>query len=85
MKMVSRLSFTIFSELSQQVLVASMHGTERSLVILLIATAYMVQDTVSEAPERFFIAEIVREQVFMLYQQEIPYSSTVREVIHQLC
>lgn len=36
------------------------------------------QDVVSEAPERFFIAEIVREQVFLQYQQEIPYSSTVR-------
>lgn len=38
----------------------------------------MFQDVVSEAPERFFIAEIVREQVFLLYQQEVPYSSTVR-------
>ena len=44
-------------------------------------TAVLCQDVVSEAPERFFIAEIVREQVFLLYQQEIPYSSTVS--LHQ--
>ena len=36
-----------------------------------------VQDVVSEEPERFFIGEIVREQIFLQYQQEIPYSSTV--------
>ena len=43
-----------------------------------------LQDVVSEAPERFFIAEIVREKVFLLYQQEVPYSSTVSPVSHSL-
>jgi len=35
------------------------------------------KDVISEHPERFFIAEIVREQIFLLYRQEVPYSATV--------
>ncbi|KAG1679801.1 hypothetical protein FOA52_012713 [Chlamydomonas sp. UWO 241] len=33
---------------------------------------------VSEQPERFFVAEIVREKIFLLYQREIPYSCQVQ-------
>ena len=33
---------------------------------------------VSEQPERFFVAELIREKVFLLYSQEIPYSVQVR-------
>ena len=32
---------------------------------------------VAEAPERFFVAEIVREKIFLQYRDEIPYSTTV--------
>lgn len=32
------------------------------------------KDIVSEQPERFFVAEIVREKAFELYRDEIPYS-----------
>lgn len=32
----------------------------------------------SEHPERFFVAEIIREKVFQLYQEEVPYCTTVR-------
>lgn len=35
------------------------------------------KDMLSEQPVRFFVAELIREQLFLLYQQEIPYSSTV--------
>lgn len=35
------------------------------------------KDTISEHPERFFVAEIIREKVFEQYRQEIPYSTTV--------
>ena len=38
----------------------------------------VLQDTLSEHPERFFVAEIVREKIFELYQQEIPYAATVQ-------
>jgi len=35
------------------------------------------KDAVSEHPERFFIAEIIREKIFMQYKQEVPYSTQV--------
>jgi len=34
-------------------------------------------DIVSEASERFFVAEIIREKIFMKYKEEVPYSTTV--------
>ncbi len=34
-------------------------------------------DMISERPERFFVAEIVREAIFNRYGEEIPYSTTV--------
>lgn len=34
-------------------------------------------DMVSEHPERFFVAEIIREKLFELYREEIPYSTAV--------
>lgn len=35
------------------------------------------QDLLSERPERFFVAELIREAVFKLYGAEIPYSIAV--------
>ena len=35
------------------------------------------KDQVSEHPERFFVAEIVREKVFQQFREEIPYSTQV--------
>jgi len=35
------------------------------------------QDFLSDQPERFFVAEIIRETIFMEYGQEIPYSCEV--------
>lgn len=34
-------------------------------------------DDLSDAPVRFFAQEIIREQIYLQYQQEIPYSSAV--------
>lgn len=31
------------------------------------------QDIISEHPERFFVAEIIREKIFLQYRNEIPY------------
>ncbi|MDX1740374.1 MAG: GTPase Era [Rhodothermales bacterium] len=41
---------------------------------------YYPADVVSEHPERFFVAEIIREQVFRKFGQEIPYSAQVNIV-----
>lgn len=38
---------------------------------------YFPKDTVTDKPEQFIAAEIVREKLLMLTQQEIPYSLTV--------
>ena len=37
-----------------------------------------LQSMVSEQPERFFVAELIREKIFLLYSQEVPYSTQVR-------
>jgi len=35
-------------------------------------------DQISDAPERFFASEIIREQIFLRYGDEIPYACTVQ-------
>ncbi len=35
------------------------------------------KEQLSDMPERFFAAEIIREQIMLHYQQEIPYSAEV--------
>ncbi|MBN1893379.1 GTPase Era [bacterium] len=35
-------------------------------------------DQISNAPERFFASEIIREQIFLRYGEEIPYACTVQ-------
>eukprot|EP00898_Chlorokybus_atmophyticus_P009062 jgi/Chlat1/9157/Chrsp97S09283 len=42
-----------------------------------LGPAFYPKDIVSEHPERFFIAEIIREKVFDLYSEEVPYSTQV--------
>jgi GTP-binding protein Era len=38
---------------------------------------YYPKDQFSDKSERFFVSEIIREQIFLLYQEEIPYSVEV--------
>ena len=38
---------------------------------------YFPEDQLSDLPERFFIAETVREKIMLMTQREIPYSSAV--------
>jgi GTP-binding protein Era len=38
---------------------------------------YFPKDEITDRPERFFAAEIVREKIFLNYQQEVPYSTEV--------
>lgn len=45
--------------------------------ILPVNPPYYPDDTVSDANERFFVSEIIREKIFQNYKQEIPYSTTV--------
>ncbi|OMO56930.1 hypothetical protein CCACVL1_26143 [Corchorus capsularis] len=41
---------------------------------------YYPKDIVSEHPERFFVAEIIREKIFMQYRKEVPYACQVNVV-----
>jgi GTP-binding protein Era len=41
------------------------------------------KEMISEHPERFFVAEIVREKVYQYYHQEIPYSVQVNIVAYE--
>lgn len=40
------------------------------------------KEQVSEQPEKFFVSEIMRERVFELYDQEIPYATQVLPPLH---
>ena len=50
---------------------------ERIVGYLPAGPAYFSNEQISDLPERFFVAEAVREQIFHQTQQEIPYASTV--------
>ncbi|MEQ6119222.1 GTPase Era [Reichenbachiella sp. MALMAid0571] len=39
--------------------------------------AYFPEDTLTDKPEKFFAAEIIREKIFENYKQEVPYSTEV--------
>lgn len=38
---------------------------------------YFPKDQLTDKPERFFIAEIIREKIFLNYKKEVPYSCEV--------
>lgn len=47
------------------------------LTILPEHPAYFPKDEMTDKPERFFVAEMIREKIFKYYSKEIPYSSEV--------
>lgn len=42
-----------------------------------IGPVYYPKDQLTDRPERFFISEIIREQMLEIYHQEVPYSAEV--------
>ena len=42
--------------------------------------AFYPKEMVSEQPERFFVAEIIREKIFKQFRQEVPYATQVNIV-----
>ncbi|XP_050230337.1 GTPase ERA-like, chloroplastic [Mercurialis annua] len=48
-----------------------------------LGPAYYPKDIVSEHPERFFVAEIVREKIFMQFRNEVPYACQVNVVSYK--
>ncbi|MGH7266742.1 MAG: GTPase Era [Candidatus Rokuibacteriota bacterium] len=52
---------------------------ERTLLSLLpLGPAYYPEDQLTDQPETFFVAETIREQLFRLTRQEVPYATAVR-------
>ncbi|SMO93256.1 GTPase Era [Gracilimonas mengyeensis] len=47
---------------------------------LLPGPPYYPKEDLSEHPVRFFVSELIREQIFLQFHQEIPYSCTVEVV-----
>jgi GTP-binding protein Era len=45
-----------------------------------VGEPYFPQDAITDQPERFFVAELIREKVFEKYRDEIPYSTEVEVV-----
>ncbi len=44
---------------------------------------YYPKEDLSEHPIRFFVSELIREQLFLLFHEEIPYSCTVEVIDYQ--
>ena len=40
--------------------------------------AFFPPDTTSDQPETFYVAEVVREKIFLLTREEVPYAAAVR-------
>ncbi len=53
------------------------HLLERITKLLPEGPAYYPKDQISDKSVRFFISEIIREKILMIYKQEIPYSTEV--------
>ena len=50
---------------------------QRILELLPEGPAYFPKDQLTDRPERFFVAEIIREKILQHYKKEIPYSVEV--------
>lgn len=50
---------------------------EKILSYLPESPAYYPPDQLTDRPERFFVGEIIREKIFLLYADEVPYSCEV--------
>ncbi len=50
---------------------------EKILSYLPKGPVYYPPDQLSDRPERFFVAEIIREKIFLLYEEEVPYACEV--------
>lgn len=78
-----------FTEVDEVIPVSAKYGhgvddvKEWILSKLPIGPAYYPKDIASEHPERFFVAEILREKIFMQYRNEVPYACQVNVVSYK--
>ena len=50
---------------------------ERILELLPISPPFYGKEEVTDRSERFLVSELIREKIFLMYRQEIPYSTEV--------
>lgn len=50
---------------------------EKIVTMLPEGEAFFNEDEISDLPTKFFVAEIVREKIYALFEDEIPYHTTV--------
>jgi GTPase len=50
---------------------------EKILSYLPEGEAFYAEDEISDLPTKFFVAEMIREKIFSLFEEEIPYQTTV--------
>ncbi|KAK8619136.1 hypothetical protein V6N13_133103 [Hibiscus sabdariffa] len=69
-----------FTDVEEVIPVSAKHGHGvddiKDWILSKLSTGppYFPKDIVSEHPERFFVAEIIREKIFMQYRIEVPYA-----------
>ena len=70
-------------EISEIVPISAMQGENldalEETILKYIPNGYPFypEDTITDQPERFFVAEIIREKIFQNYGDEVPYSTAV--------
>ncbi|MBP7273095.1 MAG: GTPase Era [Saprospiraceae bacterium] len=63
--------------------ISALHKTNTNTIIPTIlqylpeGEPFYPKDQLTDRPERFFVSEIIREKILLLYHQEIPYSTEV--------
>ncbi len=79
-------AFNFFNEKSyakEVIMVSALNGLHvqelRNKIVELLpeGEAFFAEDEISDLPTKFFVAEIVREKIFALFEEEIPYQTTV--------
>src|SRR5688572_17516406 len=53
------------------------HLLEKIVAFLPEGEPFYAEDEISDLPTKFFVAEIIREKIYDLFQDEIPYHTTV--------
>jgi GTP-binding protein Era len=50
---------------------------QKIIALLPEGEAFYTEDEISDLPTKFFVAEIIREKIYTLFEDEIPYHTTV--------
>lgn len=78
-----------FFDFSETVFISAIDGTGVPNLmgiitdLLPLGVPFYPKDELSEHPVRFFASELIREQIYLQYHEEIPYSCTVEILIYE--